>query len=154
MKDLPAEIYTNIFVYLKRKDLQTCCFVCKTWYRTAIQLSWEEVTLRTHNISLMKSDFNNLYHTQYLKYSRLIKTLAFEDAKNYGDPDKFDRKELLELLNLSPNLKVIDFSKTNYLEKYLGYLLDSDLQHIKRIYTGRDFMTEIQLTSACNKSIY
>ncbi|GAA5801125.1 hypothetical protein HPULCUR_006567 [Helicostylum pulchrum] len=119
MRDLPAEIYTNIF-----------------WYAVAIQLSWEEVILRTRNISLMKFDFNNPYFTQYLKYSHLIKTLAFEDAKDHRCSDKFSRIELLELLDLSPNLEAIYFSVTNYLEEYLRYLLDAELQHIKRIDTG------------------
>ncbi|KAI9266339.1 hypothetical protein EDC94DRAFT_657868 [Helicostylum pulchrum] len=104
----------------------------------AIPLGWEEVTLRAHNISLVKSHFNNLNHDRYFKYSHLIKTLAFEDYKNYGDYYKLSRLELLELLNLLPNLKEIDFSETNYAKEYLEYLLGADMQNINRIYTGFD----------------
>ncbi|GAA5806350.1 hypothetical protein HPULCUR_011883 [Helicostylum pulchrum] len=138
MRDLPAEIYTIIFLYLEKEDLQECYFVCKSWHTMAIPLGWEEVTLRTHNISLVKSHFNNLNHDRYFKYSHLIKTLAFEDYKNYGDYYKLSRLELLELLNLLPNLKEIDFSETNYAKEYLEYLLGADMQNINRIYTGFD----------------
>ncbi|GAA5805523.1 hypothetical protein HPULCUR_011040 [Helicostylum pulchrum] len=136
MHDLPAEIYINIFLYLKRIDLQTCYYICKSWRTVAMPLGWKEVTLKNRNISLVKSHLNNVGSNQYFKYSHLIKTLAFEDAEDRRDLYKFGRLKLLELFNQLPNLKVINFTVTNYLEEYLEYLLEADMQHINSIYTG------------------
>ncbi|GAA5799916.1 hypothetical protein HPULCUR_005337, partial [Helicostylum pulchrum] len=105
----------------------------------AILLCWEAVTLRNRNVSLVKSHLNNLGRDQYSKYSHLIKKLAFEDAKNCGYTDTFDRLKLVELLNQLPNLNEIDFSITGYVEGYLGYLLDADMQRINKNGTGQDF---------------
>ncbi|GAA5806268.1 hypothetical protein HPULCUR_011799 [Helicostylum pulchrum] len=135
---LRAQTYTDIFRYLKRKVLPACYLVCKSWHTAAIPLDWEEVTLGTHNISLVKSHLNKFGHYQHFKSDHL-KKLAFKDYKNDGDLYKFDKLELLALFNQLPNLNEIDFSRTNYLEEYLECLLYADMQHIKTINTGQLF---------------
>ncbi|GAA5813779.1 hypothetical protein MFLAVUS_007266 [Mucor flavus] len=121
-------------------------FVSLCWYVMAIPLSWEAVTLKRRNISLVKSLLNDFEHSQYFKYSHLITKLAFKDYVKYEDPYKFSRLELLELLNQLPNINEIDFSGTNYPEEYLGFLLDADMQHISKINTGSNlFFTRSNL---------
>ncbi|KAI9266291.1 hypothetical protein EDC94DRAFT_646931 [Helicostylum pulchrum] len=142
MRDLPVEIYTNIFLYLKRRDLQTCYFVCKSWYTMTIQLGWETVTLQDHNISRLKLLLNAFVRKQYFKYSRLITKLAIQDAM-YRDWYKFSELELLELLKQLPYLKEIDFTRTHYPNEYVGYLINADMQHINRIDTGTN-LTDIR----------
>ncbi|GAA5813750.1 hypothetical protein MFLAVUS_007237 [Mucor flavus] len=136
MDGLPAETLTNIFRHLKRKDLQACYFVCKSWYTSANTLRWKDVTLRPRTIPLVKSHLNDLGHNQYFKCCHLIKKLAFQDAPSEDGLLKFSRPELLLLLDLLPNLNEIDFSVTNFPEDYLECLLHTDMQHIKRINTG------------------
>ncbi|GAA5805283.1 hypothetical protein HPULCUR_010798 [Helicostylum pulchrum] len=102
----------------------------------AIPLGWEAVTLRDHNVSLVKAHLKNLDHNQYFKYSHLITKLIFQETMDSGHSYKFNRLELLELLNQLPNLKEIDFKQIYYPEKYVGYLLDADMQHINNIDTG------------------
>lgn len=80
MRDLPTEIYPNIFQYLKRKDPQTCHFVCKHWYTIAIPLHWEVLALNHCSIAFVKSHLNDICPNQYFKYRRLIKKIAFQDA--------------------------------------------------------------------------
>ncbi|GAA5816609.1 hypothetical protein MFLAVUS_010139 [Mucor flavus] len=106
------------------------------WYTTAIQLGWEAVTLRDHNIDLVKSHFNNFDHSQYFKHSHLIKKLSFEDDRNNRYSFKFSKPELLLLLRQLPNLNEFDFSTAFFFEDYLECLLHTNMQHITKIETG------------------
>ncbi|GAA5815197.1 hypothetical protein MFLAVUS_008703 [Mucor flavus] len=145
----------------------------ENWYTLAIRMGWRAEMLQPHNIAPVKSHFNNVNHSQYFKYGHLTTELAFQDAKNCKDSYKFSKLELLELLNRLPSLKKINFGETNYLEEYLEYLLDADMQHIDEINTGAKFLNirsdvvfsvyyksrnsitiiEMQLASTRNKSI-
>ncbi|GAA5813731.1 hypothetical protein MFLAVUS_007218 [Mucor flavus] len=138
MRDLPAEIYANIFQYLKREDLQKCHLVCTRWHTMAIPFRWEEVKLGPRNIALVKSHFKELDLNQYFRNSHLIKKLTFQNITNCKDVNRFSRLELLDLLNHLPNLNEIDFNETKYPEEYLGFLLDADMRHINNIDTGSE----------------
>ncbi|KAI9270126.1 hypothetical protein EDC94DRAFT_645545 [Helicostylum pulchrum] len=138
MRDLPSEIFNSIFQNLEQKDLQTCYFVCKSWYYVAIPLNWGEVTLQNSKISLVISYLNHLDHSQYFKYGHLITKLKITDKwkQHNGRTYRFSKPELLVLLGQLPNLKKIDISPTRYAGEYIGFLLDADLKHISEISTA------------------
>ncbi|KAI9265705.1 hypothetical protein EDC94DRAFT_668597 [Helicostylum pulchrum] len=113
MRDLPLQIFKEIFRYLEQKDLQTCYFVCKSWYDMAIPLNWGQVTLQNSKIAPAKSYLHHLDHSQYFKYGHLITKLNITDKKKSSQEIsyKFSKPELLALLN-------------------------ADLKHISEISTG------------------
>ncbi|KAI9266419.1 hypothetical protein EDC94DRAFT_583054 [Helicostylum pulchrum] len=116
MHNLPVEICTAIFLYLKRKDLVECFLVCKIWHTMAITLSWEAATLRN----------------------------PFQDILDYKDQGKYTRLDILELFEQLPNLNEIGFSMTKRPEEYLEYLLDADMRHIGNINTGSNLFSRIR----------
>lgn len=130
---LYPKILKTIFQYLKKKDLRTCYFVCKSRCLIAIMLNWKKVTLRNHNIALVKTLLNNSDNNQCFKYSHHIKKLTINDSRDIRNQYKFNKHELLELLNQLSNINEIEFSVTNCLGEYLRYLLDADMPHIKKI---------------------
>ncbi|KAI9270212.1 hypothetical protein EDC94DRAFT_581457 [Helicostylum pulchrum] len=102
----------------------------------AIPLNWKEVTLKNHNIALVKNLLNDSNNNQYFKYTHRIKKLTISDSKDIRNQYKFSKLELLGLLNQLPNLNEIALSKTSYFEDYLEFLLDTDTPQIKKIDTG------------------
>ncbi|GAA5813864.1 hypothetical protein MFLAVUS_007351 [Mucor flavus] len=112
----------------------------------AIPLGWKEVTLQNHNVSLVQSHLNNFDGDQYFKNGYLIKKLTFQGTVDYRDSCKFNRLELLELLNHLPNLNEIDLDEADYPDEYLKFLLDADLQYINKIDIGSNlFFTRSSL---------
>ncbi|KAI9250074.1 hypothetical protein EDC94DRAFT_588921 [Helicostylum pulchrum] len=137
MLDLPPEIFKKTFQHLNKKALQTCCFVCKSWYMLAIPLNWKEVTLQNRNIALVKTLLTNYDNNQYFKYSRHTKTLAIIHSNDFRNQYKFSKLELLGLLNHLPNLNRIHLGQeSNYFVDYLEFLLDADMPQIKNIDIG------------------
>ncbi|KAI8095984.1 hypothetical protein BDF21DRAFT_394266 [Thamnidium elegans] len=121
-----------------QKDLQTCYFVCKSWYSVAIPLNWESINLPNYKVALVKSHLNGFDHYQYFKYGHLITTLTIdgpEIIKGYMG-HKFSKPELLMLLNQLPNLSNIDLNYSDYVTEYLEALLYADLQCINEINIG------------------
>ncbi|KAI9248327.1 hypothetical protein EDC94DRAFT_589468 [Helicostylum pulchrum] len=133
MLDLPSEIFRTIFQYLEKKDLQTCYFVCKSWYSIAIPLDWKEVMLTGSRISLVKSHLKDPNYRQYFKYSYLIVKLSIKDGFSSF---QFSKPELLALLKHLPNLEDVDIRFTCHADEYIRFLLDADMPRINKINTG------------------
>ncbi|GAA5800732.1 hypothetical protein HPULCUR_006168 [Helicostylum pulchrum] len=123
MRDLPLQIFKEIFRYLEQKDLQTCYFVCKSWYDMAIPLNWGQATLQNSKIAPAKSYLHHLDHSQYFKYGHLITKLNITDKKKSSQEIsyKFSKPELLALLSRLPNLNEIDISSTSDVQEYRNF---------------------------------
>ncbi|KAI8051763.1 hypothetical protein BDF21DRAFT_498290 [Thamnidium elegans] len=160
MDELPAEVYYGIFHYLSRPEIQAFSLVCRRLNEVTFQVINKMLLINDRKLRIVKVNlaqgkrrflkwFASDYTNTYFKNGHLVRNLIIKSESQWILMDyhdfiyktdnrsaRFSRAEFLLLLEYLPNIEEIDFTESGYYTYYLSYLLDANLQHIKKIAPG------------------
>ncbi|CEG79342.1 hypothetical protein RMATCC62417_13825 [Rhizopus microsporus] len=96
---LPSEIIKSIALYLNKVDRLSCLTLCKAWYKTLINLIYEDVTFKT--LKSFRIFLHTItHHSNVLRPGRAVRTIQMNidsmDECNFGEKEMvFTEFELL-----------------------------------------------------------
>lgn len=134
MQNIPIELLLVIFRLLKRKNLNQCMQVSKSWYNLVLPLYFEEIPLHASSIRLVKSQLSEgggITNQQYFRSGVFTKKLKIQfdsgsfpsdDNNNELDSFRFTGTELIELFSYLPQLTVFDATSSHYFMYYMECL--------------------------------
>lgn len=147
VKDLPAEVLSQIFELLRKDDLYTCLFISKIWHPPVVHIYFKELELNALNIykvkSILSSNDNSnstdeqSYYFHHCKYTKKLKIgsdtdddlrsqmrharyIANKAAKNndQNDVEVANKEEEKDIANYASKFT------TQELQSLLSYLLN------------------------------
>ncbi|KAI9331912.1 hypothetical protein BD770DRAFT_403400 [Pilaira anomala] len=144
MQNIPIELLLVIFRLLKRKNLNQCMQVSKSWYNLVLPLYFEEIPFHASSIRLVKSQLSEggggvgvggiasrTTSQQYFRSGVFTKKLKIQfdsgsfpsdDNNNELDSFRFTGTELIELFSYLPQLTVFDATSSHYFMYYMECL--------------------------------
>lgn len=143
VKDLPQEIWIQIFYLLDKRDVYIAMFTCKSWYYAALPSYFQNIQYH-QEVNIPE---------QLFKYGYLIKSLTLHsNRRKWG---ALEKSEFLKTLYYAPNLKKLDFSTCYYsYKKRLDFLFQLSepynyLYSIEEIVFGKYWGVETNYFFVC-----
>ncbi|GAA5807283.1 hypothetical protein MFLAVUS_000640 [Mucor flavus] len=143
-RNFPTEIFDNILFYLSRSALYQCIYVCKEWSSSASVLFYKELTVENDIPGI-----TDLSHPIYQYNDILEKLIVTESASFFLQDQPFIKNLLYDF----PNLKVLDFSNSQYLfHESLRCIISNPRVNLPRIqeiivHKHPDALTEVTTSS-------